>query len=286
MSIVKRAVYIVATPIGNLGDISVRAREVLGGVDLIAAEDTRHSARLLQHLGISTPMFALHEHNELGQCAGLLQRVADGASLALISDAGTPLLSDPGYHLVRGARAQGLRVIPIPGPSALLAALSAAGLPTDRFVFEGFLPPKAVARRRRLETLAGETRTLVLFEAPHRLLEAISDLVEVFGADREAVVARELTKIYETIHGDTLGGLAEWLGTHPEQRKGEAVLVIRGAALPERVEVDAESERVLRLLAAELPLRQAAGLAAEITGLKKNLLYRHAVQIFAATHDE
>lgn len=278
MSIVKRAVYVVATPIGNLGDISARAREVLAGVEFIAAEDTRHSGRLLQRLGIATPMVALHEHNEAAQCEALLQRVADGASLALISDAGTPLLSDPGYHLVRGARARELRVIPIPGPSALLAALSAAGLPTDRFVFEGFLPAKPVARRRRLEALAAESRTLVLFEAPHRLLEAVGDLAAVFGAQREAVLARELTKVYETVHGDTLGGLQAWLSENPEQRKGEAVLVIHGAEPPEPSEVDPEAERVLRVLATELPLRQAAGLAAEITGVKKNLLYRHAVQ--------
>lgn len=285
MSISKPALYIVATPIGNLGDISQRARDTLAAVDLIAAEDTRHSGRLLQHLGIATPMVALHEHNESVQSASVLERMAGGASVALISDAGTPLLSDPGYHLVREARARGQRVIPIPGPSALLAALSAAGLPTDRFVFEGFLPAKPGARRRRLEELAAETRTLVLFEAPHRLLDAVSDLADVFGPRREAVVARELTKVYETVHGDELAKLVHWLEAHPEQRKGETVLVVRGAERPGRSEVDPEAERVLRVLAAQLPLRQAAGLAAEITGLKKNHLYRHAVQMGQTSGD-
>lgn len=278
MSIARGTLYIVATPIGNLGDLGARAREVLATADVIAAEDTRHSGRLLNHLGIATPMLALHEHNEARMVPALLERLATGQRIALVSDAGTPLLSDPGYHLVRAAHQAGHRVSPIPGPSALLAALSAAGLPTDRFAFEGFLPARAAARRKRLEVLAAEPRTLVFFEAPHRLLDTVRDLAAAFGGGREAVLARELTKLYETVHGDRLDALVTWLEANPEQLRGEAVLVVHGAEPPAEQGLDAESARTLAILAAALPPRQAAALAAEITGLKKNFLYQYLVK--------
>ena len=221
--------YVVATPIGNLQDISLRALRVLGEVDCIAAEDTRHSARLLQHYDLRTPLVALHEHNEERATPALLARIAAGESVALVSDAGTPLISDPGYRLVVAAREQGLPVFVVPGPSAVTAALSVAGLPSDRFVFEGFLPAKAAARRNRLQQLAGETRTLVLFESSHRIEAAVADLAAVFGAQRRAVLCRELTKQFETVHGDELGRLGEWLAADPNQRKGEFVVLVAGA---------------------------------------------------------
>ncbi|HLP31614.1 MAG TPA: 16S rRNA (cytidine(1402)-2'-O)-methyltransferase, partial [Geothrix sp.] len=221
--------YVVATPIGNLADWSPRAREVLESVDLIAAEDTRHSGVLLKHFGIDRPLLALHEHNERDVVPELVARMAAGARVAQISDAGTPLVSDPGFHLVRAAQEAGITVVPVPGPSAVLAALAAAGLPTDRFVFEGFLPPKEGARRQRLEAMKDEPRTQVYFEAPHRVEETLGDLVRVFGADREAVVARELTKTFETIRRGTLAELAAWVAEDANQRRGEIVLVVAGA---------------------------------------------------------
>ena len=217
MSIDKGSLYIVATPIGNMGDITLRAREVLGQVDVIAVEDSRRSGQLLNKLGVSSPMIALHEHNERQVCASLLQRIEQGEAVALISDAGTPLLSDPGYFLVQQARERSLRVIPVPGVSALIAALSVAGLPTDRFVFEGFLPAKSAARLQRLQKLRHESRTLIFYEAPHRIVEMIHDASTVFGQDREAVIARELTKTFETVHGDTLGKLLQWLQRSEER---------------------------------------------------------------------
>jgi 16S rRNA (cytidine1402-2'-O)-methyltransferase len=270
--------YVVATPIGNLADWSPRAREVLESVDLIAAEDTRHSGVLLKHFGIDRPLLALHEHNERDVVPELVARMAAGARVAQISDAGTPLVSDPGFHLVRAAQEAGITVVPVPGPSAVLAALAAAGLPTDRFVFEGFLPPKEGARRQRLEAMKDEPRTQVYFEAPHRVEETLVDLVQVFGADREAVVARELTKTFETIRRGTLGALAGWVAEDANQRRGEIVLVVAGA--PERPAdaVDPEALRILKLLAAELPPRQASALAAQITGVKKNTLYQQLLQ--------
>lgn len=278
MSIEKGTLYIVATPIGNLGDMSSRAVSVLSAVDVIAAEDTRHSATLLRHFGITTPCIALHEHNEREQLARLLERLHADESVALISDAGTPLVSDPGYHLVSEAVAQGLTVRPLPGASALLAALSVAGLPTDRFVFEGFLPAKSGARCQRLAALASDTRTLVLYESPHRIQATLADMVTEFGGTRRAVLCRELTKLHETVLSHTLDELVVRVATDENQRRGEIVLVVQGAA-PRAYESDAESERVLGILLKAVPLKQAAALAAQITGEKKNRLYQQALTL-------
>jgi len=270
--------YVVATPIGNLDDISVRAQRTLREVALIAAEDTRHSLRLLQHFGIETPLAACHEHNEREQGGRFLTRLLAGDDVALVSDAGTPLISDPGYHLVRQARAAGIAVVPVPGPCALIAGLSAAGLPSDRFIFEGFLPAKTVGRRSRLEALREEPRTLIFYEAPHRLLECLQDMAEVFGEERQAVLARELTKTFETIKGIPLGELRDWVAADSNQQRGECVLLLAGWEAPEAEGVDADSLRVLDLLLAELPVKRAAALAAEITGVRKNLLYQAALE--------
>lgn len=270
--------YVVATPIGNLDDISVRAQRTLREVALIAAEDTRHSLRLLQHFGIETPLAACHEHNEREQGGRFITRLLAGEDVALVSDAGTPLISDPGYHLVRQALAAGIPVVPVPGPCALIAGLSAAGLPSDRFIFEGFLPAKSAGRRARLEALREEPRTLIFYEAPHRLLESIQDMAEIFGEGRQAVLARELTKTFETLKGLPLGELREWVAADANQQRGECVLLIGGWEAPEEEGIDAEALRVLDLLLAELPVKRAAALAAEITGVRKNLLYQAALE--------
>ncbi|MCY1286877.1 Ribosomal RNA small subunit methyltransferase I [compost metagenome] len=271
--------YVVATPIGNLDDIGARALKVLREVALIAAEDTRHSMRLLQHFGIATPLAACHEHNERDEGGRFLARLQAGDDVALISDAGTPLISDPGYHLVRQARAAGIRVVPVPGPCALIAALSAAGLPSDRFIFEGFLPAKAVGRRTRLEQVREEPRTLIFYEAPHRILECLEDLEAVFGGERQVLLARELTKTFETLKGAPLAELRAWVAADSNQQRGECVLLVAGWQAPEgEAAVSAEALRVLDLLLAELPLKRAAALAAEITGVRKNLLYQVALE--------
>jgi 16S rRNA (cytidine1402-2'-O)-methyltransferase len=271
--------YVIATPIGNLEDISARALRVLSEVALIAAEDTRHSARLMQHFGIATPLAACHEHNERDEGGRFIRRLLAGDDVALISDAGTPLISDPGYHLVRQARAAGVRVVPVPGACALIAALCAAGLPSDRFVFEGFLPAKQVARRARLEQLQVEPRTLIFYEAPHRILDALGDLGAVFGSGRPAVLGRELTKTFETLKGLPLGSLRTWVEADDNQQRGECVLIVGGWQAPDEDEaVDANARRVLHLLLAELPVKRAAAIASEITGVRKNLLYQLALQ--------
>lgn len=269
--------YIVATPIGHLGDLGIRALETLKVVGLIAAEDTRHSARLLRHYGVTTPCTPLHEHNERAAVARLLARLEQGEAVALVSDAGTPLISDPGYHLVRAAQDRGIRVAPIPGPSALAAALSVAGQAIERFVFEGFLPPREAARRRRLEWLRNESRSLVFLEAPHRVADTLAAMVAVFGAAREATLARELTKIHETVLRLPLGVLAARVAGDPEQQRGEIVLIIQGAP-----EVDAGLERareVLVILLRDLPLRRAAQIAAELTGVGRNRLYELGLEL-------
>lgn len=273
------SLYVVATPIGNLADLSPRAREVLGSVDCIAAEDTRHSARLMQHCSIQTPMLALHEHNERELAPRLVADLLEGRSIALISDAGTPLISDPGFRLVRLARQNGVRVVPIPGPSAMICALSVSGLPTDRFVFDGFLPAKRLARRNRLEQLCGETRTLVFFESSHRILDCLQDCLEVFGAQRRAVVARELTKQFEVVHGDTLGGLTQWVSGDPNQQRGEIVLLVQGRPAAEGHEVTPEAERLLLILLEELPVKKAAKVAARMTSVNKRALYERAMRL-------
>ncbi len=268
--------YVVATPIGNLADMVPRAVETLQTVDIIAAEDTRHSARLLEHFHITTPMLAYHDHSDERQLQRLVERLLSGQRVALIADAGTPLVSDPGFRLVRAARRAGIAVVPIPGPCALIAALSAAGLPSDRFAFEGFLPARAGQRRGRLETLAAEDRTLIFYEAPHRLAACLDDMAAVFGGGREAVLARELTKAYETIRAGSLRELQQFVGADGNQQRGEIVLLVRAAAGAER-QVSAETERVMGVLLAELSVRQAASLGAKITGVKKNLLYQWAL---------
>jgi len=273
------SLYVVATPIGNLDDISARALQVLRSVALIAAEDTRHSARLLQHFGIATPLAACHEHNERDQGGRFIARLQAGEDVALISDAGTPLISDPGYHLVRQARAAGVTVVPVPGACALIAALSAAGLPSDRFIFEGFLPAKAAGRRARLEQVREEPRTLIFYEAPHRILECLQDMQAVFGDERPALLARELTKTFETLKGLPLAELAAWVAADANQQRGECVVLVAGWQAPEGEEaVSAEALRVLDLLLGEMPLKRAAALAAEITGVRKNLLYQVALE--------
>jgi 16S rRNA (cytidine1402-2'-O)-methyltransferase len=275
--------YVVATPIGNLADISQRALAVLAGVDLIAAEDTRHSGRLLQQYQITSKTLALHDHNERDRAPDVVAKLAQGKSVALISDAGTPLISDPGFHLVRLAREQGIKVVPVPGASAMIAALSAAGLPSDRFVFEGFLPSKATARKKRLEAMAAETRTLIFYEAPHRLLDTLADMVSVFGADRHVVLARELTKTFETIKGDAVGALLEWVSADADQQKGEMVLLVKGVSTDASEENDiannAEAQRILKILLEDLPLSQASALAAKITGCKKKPLYQFSLSL-------
>lgn len=264
--------YIVATPIGNLEDITRRAVAVLGEVNAIAAEDTRHSRSLLQHLGINTPLFALHEHNETAAAEKVVARLRSGETFALVSDAGTPLISDPGFILVREARRAGIPVIPVPGASSILAALSCSGLPTDRFIFEGFLPAKAGARLKRLNELAGEQRTQVYFEAPHRIQACLSDMHEAFGAARQAVVARELTKTWETFLTGTLAELLEQVRADANQSRGEIVVVVAGHE--KLAEMDAEALHLLDVLLEELPLKQASALAAKFTGLNKKQLYQ------------
>ena len=271
--------YVVATPIGNLDDMSARALKVLADVALIAAEDTRHSIRLLQHFGIDTPLAACHEHNERDEGGRFLTKLLAGENVALVSDAGTPLISDPGYHLVRQARAAGVSVVPVPGACALIAALSAAGLPSDRFIFEGFLPAKQAGRRARLEQVKEEPRTLIFYEAPHRILECLEDMELVFGGERPALLARELTKTFETLKGLPLAELRAFVAGDSNQRRGECVVLVGGWSPPEGEQaISAEAQRVLDLLLAELPLKRAAALAAEITGVRKNLLYQVALE--------
>ncbi len=271
------ALYVVATPIGNLGDLSPRAIEVLRQVDHIAAEDTRHSGRLLQHFAIETPTLALHEHNERQISEKIIAGLRQGKRMALISDAGTPLVSDPGFFLVRAAIEAGIRVIPLPGPCALTAALSVAGLPPDRFHFEGFLPSKAGARESRLRHLEAETATLVFYEAPHRILDTLAAMGEVFGGSRQVVIARELTKTFETLLRGTLSQVLQQVHADANQRKGEMVILVHGAAPPDPHRISPEAERILDILLEDLPVRQAASLAARITGVKKNRLYERAL---------
>jgi 16S rRNA (cytidine1402-2'-O)-methyltransferase len=272
--------YVVATPIGNLGDMSPRALAVLTEVAVVAAEDTRHSGQLLAHFGIQRPMLALHEHNERQRVPRLIERLRAGESVALVSDAGTPLISDPGFHLVRAAREAQITVVPIPGASAAIAALSASGLPSDRFVFEGFLPAAGERRRRRLEALRAEPRTLIFFESPHRIDASLRDMSTVLGGERRAVVARELTKRFETFYLDTLEALCVRFAGSAEERRGELVVLIAGAPEIESA-AGMEPERVLRILLAELPLKQAVRLAAALTGAKKRVLYALALRLAA-----
>ncbi len=270
--------YIVATPIGNLDDMVPRALKVLQTVDVIAAEDTRHSSRLMHHFSITTPMIACHDHNEAYVAEKLLERLRQGEQIALISDAGTPLISDPGYRVVNRIKAEGFRVVPVPGACAMVAALSASGLPSDRFIFEGFLPAKDSARSQRLAQLAQETATMIFDESPHRILAMLKNVVAELGGEREVVIARELTKTFETIHSLPAAAMLAWVSDDRNQQKGEMVVLIKGAAKREQCEeMKPETLRILMLLANELPAKQAAALASEITGEKKNKLYKRII---------
>jgi 16S rRNA (cytidine1402-2'-O)-methyltransferase len=277
--------YVIATPIGNLGDLSVRAREVLQTVSLIAAEDTRHTGLLLKHFGIDTPQVSLHDHNELKRTPDLISRLRQGASIALVSDAGTPAISDPGFDLVRAAAAAEIEVVAVPGPCAAIAALSIGGLPTDRFCFEGFLPARGPARRKRLRSLAHEARTLVIYESPHRVSDTLQDCAAAFGETRGATVAREITKLHETTYRGSLREHIDRAASDLDFGRGEIVLLIAGA--PQTAdEGDAGSgahagalDKVLKILLAELPLKQAARLAAQITDARDNEAYKRALHL-------
>jgi 16S rRNA (cytidine1402-2'-O)-methyltransferase len=265
--------YVVATPIGHRDDLSARAVATLRAATVIAAEDTRHSRPLLLHHGIDTPLLALHEYNERDAVAALVNRLLAGQSVALISDAGTPLISDPGFRLVRAARAAGIRCVPLPGACAAIAALSVGGLPSDRFVFEGFLPPKTAARRARLQALAGDARTLIFYESSHRIAESVADMRDILGAEREAVLARELTKLFETVLDEPLGALAARIAGDPDQQRGECVVLVarRGDEADAKL---ADGQRVFAILREELPPAKAAKLAAAISGAPRKALYQ------------
>jgi 16S rRNA (cytidine1402-2'-O)-methyltransferase len=263
---------VVATPIGNLGDLSARALQVLRSVAAVCAEDTRHTRQLLAHFGIERPLLALHQHNEDAAAAPLVARLLAGEELALVSDAGTPLVSDPGFRLVRAARAAGVKVSPVPGPCAFVAALSVAGLPSDRFAFEGFLPAKAAARRERLAALAGEPRTLAFYESAHRIQETLEDMRAVFGGGRRAVLARELTKLFETVLDGDLATLCERVAADPDQRRGEFVVLVQGVGEDADARV-AEGRRIYSKLCEHLPPSAAARVAAELSGAPRKALY-------------
>ncbi len=272
-SVQSGCLWVVATPIGHRDDLSARAIETLRAVAVIAAEDTRHSRPLLVHHNIDTPLIALHEHNERDAVDAIVRRMAAGDSVALISDAGTPLISDPGFRLVRAARAADIRCIPVPGACAAIAALSVAGLPSDRFVFEGFLPPKAAARRSRLQELAGDARTVIFYESSHRVSESLADMRDVFGAEREAVLARELTKMFETVLGEPLAELAARVAADPDQQRGECVILVAGRGEEADAKL-AEGQRVFAILREELPPAKAAKMAAAISGAPRKALYQ------------
>jgi len=268
----------VATPIGNLGDLAPRARDVLAGAGVVAAEDTRRTGQLLASLGLDRPLVSLHEHNERQRIDSLMRRLRDGQDVAVVSDAGTPLVSDPGLLLVRAAHAAGIDVRTVPGPCAAIAAISVAGLPTDRFAFEGFLPPRGAARRARLEGLCSESRSLVFYEAPQRLADSLGDMAGVLGGNRRAVVARELTKLHESVYHGTLGELAERARGDPDMSRGEIVVVVEGAAGQPDAGA-AEIDRVLKVLLKTLPPSQAAAIAGELTGAGRNACYARAMRL-------
>ena len=267
--------YIVATPIGNLQDITQRALDTFAQVDLIAAEDTRHSGLLLSHYGIKKPFFALHDHNEQEKAHILVEKLKQGSHIALISDAGTPLISDPGFHLVRQCREAGIRVVPLPGACAAITALCASGIASDRFCFEGFLPAKNKARKDKLENIAEEDRTLIFYESTHRILDTLEDMQSVLGGERYIVLAREITKTWETITGNTIKNLREWLLEDPNRTKGEMVLIVEGKPKSDNNdEISPQAVKALELIAEELPLKKAAAIVAELYGYKKNALYQ------------
>ena len=272
------ALYVLATPIGNVCDVTLRALHVLTIADAVACEDTRNTSHLLTRYGISQTLIAAHEHNEREAADKIIARLQQGQRIALVSDAGTPAVSDPGARIVEAVRAAGLRVVPLPGPSAAVTALSASGLVNDAFRFIGFLPNKSKQREHALQKLAGDTATLVFYEAPHRIVETIDALLLAFGPERHVVLGRELTKLFETVHRCPLAEAPAWLAEDANRQRGEFVVLVEGATAAGDNN-DAEAERVLRILLEELPLKQAAGLAAQITGQKKNALYERALQI-------
>jgi 16S rRNA (cytidine1402-2'-O)-methyltransferase len=271
--------FIVATPIGNLADMTYRAVEVLKSVDLIAAEDTRHSQQLFIYYGIKTPAISLHQHNEQQRITELLPRLQAGEQLALITDAGTPLISDPGARLVLAMHQANIPVVPVPGACAAISALVVSGLSAGQFVFEGFLPAKSVARRQRLQQLAAETRTLIFYEAPHRILDLLSDLAEICGVDRLATIARELTKTFETVRHDTVTNLLQWASADPNQQKGELVVILQGATMAEIAKNPTEIQRILSILLPQIPLKQAVALTVDLTQAKRNLVYQIALNL-------
>lgn len=277
MSIIPGSLYVVSTPIGNLQDLSSRAIFILDNVDLIVAEDTRHSGNMLRNIGVDTPMLAYHDHNERQQVPALIHRLQKNETIALVSDAGTPLICDPGYRLVVAAHMENIRVIPVPGPSALVSALSVAGLATDRFVFEGYLPAKKVARMNRLRELATETRTMIFYEAPHRMIKSIDDAISCFGSERMGTLLKELTKLHETVKRDTLANLRTWLENDKVRQRGEFVIIVQGA---EDLELDKEeAARILKILLQSVSVNEAVALATEIVHGRRNELYKLAMAI-------
>lgn len=268
--------YVVATPIGNLGDLSPRAQQILAEVDLIAAEDTRHTGKLLQHFNIKANLISVHDHNERQRASLIIDRLAAGVSVALVSDAGTPIISDPGFVLVRAVKEAGFEVSPVPGCCAFVAALSASGMPSDRFSFIGFLPAKSGARVKALEALSDRQETLIFYESTHRIVDSLRDMVHTFGEQRRVCVARELTKTFETIHTDALVAVIEWMLADANQQRGEFVVIVEGAE-PLETLLTQDAIRVLELLAAEMPPKKAAAIAADITGANKKELYQHLI---------
>ena len=271
--------YLVATPIGDMTDITPRALGILSTVDVVAVEDKRRSSRLFSHFGIKTPMISYHDHSEEKQVKKIIDELLCGKSVALISDAGTPLISDPGYKLVNAAKDKSIKVSPVPGPCALIAAISASGLPSDRFIFEGFLPPKSIARITKIQNISADSRTIIFYEAPHRILETLIDMIKVIGPSRKIVLARELTKTYETFISGTLECVLEIIEKDLNQQKGEIVIVLAGADSSEEKIETQDSKRILSVLLEELPLKQAVSLGSKITGIQKNIFYKLALDL-------
>ncbi|WP_419535414.1 16S rRNA (cytidine(1402)-2'-O)-methyltransferase [Endozoicomonas sp.] len=271
--------YIVSTPIGNLGDMTPRAIEVLRQVDVIAAEDTRHSKRLMNHFGIATPLIPCHDHNERHQAEMIVRRMQAGETVALISDAGTPLISDPGFYLVRSVREAGFRVVPVPGACAFVAALSVSGLPTDRFYFEGFLPAKGAGRRKRIEALAAFSSTWGVYESPHRIMDLMEDLSAVLGDGRYITLAREITKTFETVIAGTVSEVQAVLASDSNQQRGEFVVLVEGYKEEESSEISPEIEKMLQRLMDDLPIKKAASVVADLTGVRKKVLYELGLKL-------